>query len=172
MAFCKNCGQQIADGVGFCPACGTPVEGAAQQNTQQATPVQGVPMTQQDADVQSSRGIAWLSYVGLLFLIPMFVKKDSPYCQFHVKEGVTLCACEIALYIVNAIMSAIFNAASLYVLGFIFGLIVWAAEIFLFVVAIIGIVHAAKGEKVELPLIGKITVLKDVWTKVFASLNK
>lgn len=28
MAFCSKCGQEVADGVGFCPACGTAVEGA------------------------------------------------------------------------------------------------------------------------------------------------
>ena len=26
MAFCRNCGSEIADGVKFCTGCGTPVE--------------------------------------------------------------------------------------------------------------------------------------------------
>jgi uncharacterized membrane protein YvbJ len=29
MAFCTNCGAQVADGVKFCPSCGTPVGGTA-----------------------------------------------------------------------------------------------------------------------------------------------
>lgn len=29
MAFCSKCGQQVADGVQFCPACGAAMEGAA-----------------------------------------------------------------------------------------------------------------------------------------------
>lgn len=34
MAFCKNCGLNLADGTNVCPQCGTP-----QQNTPQTAPV-------------------------------------------------------------------------------------------------------------------------------------
>ena len=51
-----------------------------QQNYQQGyAPQQGYaqPYVTPDMDVQQSKGIAWLSYMGLLFLIPMFVRRQS-----------------------------------------------------------------------------------------------
>ena len=110
MAFCKNCGQQIPDDATFCANCGTPVQQAAQQAYQQApTPNTPAPINA-DQDAQQNRGLAWLSYVGLLFLVPLFVRKDSEYCKFHVKQGATICAIEIAYSIVKAILMAIFGA--------------------------------------------------------------
>ncbi|MBQ3264222.1 MAG: zinc ribbon domain-containing protein [Ruminococcus sp.] len=178
MAFCSQCGQQIPDDANNCPYCGTAVNAqtAPQQTYQQPTYQQQAPQqgyaapvnatVMPDQDVQSSRGIAWLSYVGLLFLIPMFVKKESPYCQYHVKQGATLFAVELAYWITKAILLAIINLIfpgySFY--GYtvhsgvynVFSILFNLAYIFLVVLMIIGIVNAAKGNKKELPLISKI----------------
>jgi uncharacterized membrane protein YvbJ len=105
MAFCKNCGQQMDDNATFCASCGTPVDTAAQQNFQQnyqQAPVQPQ-ATNVDSDVQQNRGIAWLAYVGLLLLIPLFARKRSPYCQYHVKQGATLLAVVLAYQIAKSI---------------------------------------------------------------------
>lgn len=195
MAFCKNCGQPMADDAAFCANCGTPAapqqaaQQAAQQNYQQAAqpqqayqaPVQGQPIVTGDADVQQNRGIAWLSYVGLLFLIPLFVRKTSDYCKFHVKQGATICALEIAYSIVKAIIMAILGAifsesyygfrfytAPYYVFDVIFNL----AYIFIAVISIMGIVAAATGQKKELPLVGKIPFIGDLIEKIYAAINK
>ena len=159
-----------------------PQQGYQQQYYPQQDPQQGYaapvnPTVMPDQDVQSSRGIAWLSYMGLLFLIPMFVKKESPYCQFHVKQGATLFAVEFA-YIVTksiflAIINAIFPGYSIY--GYtvhstvynIFSVLLNLAYIFLTVLAIIGIVNAAKGQKKELPLISKIPWIATLLDKFY-----
>ena len=39
MAFCKNCGNQLADGVSFCPNCGTAQNAAPVQNVNAPAPV-------------------------------------------------------------------------------------------------------------------------------------
>ena len=196
MAFCKYCGQQIPDDANACPYCGkilneqaaqqaapqqaapqqaAPQQGTyqqpAQQNYQQAdgAPVQQ-PYVTPEMDVQQSRGIAWLSYMGLLFLIPMFVKKFSDYTRFHVKQGATLCAAGIAygitVSILLAIIGAIFPGKTYYLyysyytapstVYTIFSVLFNLGYIFFTVLAIIGIVNAATGKRKELPLIGKI----------------
>ena len=181
MAFCHNCGQQLPDNANVCPYCGTAVnaQAAPQQNAyQQAAPQQPVsPTVMPDQDVQSSRGIAWLSYCGPLFLIPMFVKKDSAYCQYHVKQGATLCAVEIAYLITKSILLAIINAIfpgySFY--GYtvhsgvykVFAILLNLAYIFIVVVSIIGIVNAATGKKKELPLISKIPWIANLLDKFY-----
>ena len=180
MAFCQNCGQQLPDNANVCPYCGTAVnaQAAPRQEYQQAAPQQPVnPTVMPDQDVQQSRGIAWLSYVGLLFLIPMFVKKDSEYCRYHVKQGATLCAVEIAYLITKSILLAIINAIfpgySFY--GYtvhsgvynVFSVLFSLAYIFLVVISIIGIVNAAKGQKKELPLISKIPWIANLLDKFY-----
>ncbi|WP_405341893.1 zinc-ribbon domain-containing protein [Ruminococcus sp.] len=146
------------------------------QNYQQGygAPQQGYaqPYVAPDMDVQQSRGIAWLSYMGLLFLIPMFVRRQSDYTRFHVKQGVTLCAVELAYGVTYGILMAIINAifpghysSYLYYLPSyyvhsdvynVFSVLLGLGNIFFFVLAIIGIVNAATGKRKELPLIGKI----------------
>ena len=202
MAFCKNCGQQLVDGAAFCANCGTPIESAPQATT----PVQATEAPQQEQVAQeavqqpqsatviangengeplpSERGLAWLSYIPWtpLFLIPLFVKKTSEYCKFHVKQGATLWAVGIVYQIIKAILLAIINTIFPGRYGFyyyhhsivynIFDFILWGGAIFLFVLSIIGIVNAATGKKKDLPLIGKIPWIGMLLDKIYAGLNK
>ena len=152
--------------------------GYQQQNYQQPGYQQPVnPAVMPGQDVQQNRGIAWLSYMGLLFLIPMFVKKESPYCQFHVKQGATLCAVEIAYTITTQLLLVIINAifpAPWYSFGHstvynIFNILFTIGSIFLCVLAIIGIVNAATGKKNEVLLIGKIPWIANLLDKFYGN---
>ena len=179
MAFCKHCGNQLPDDAAFCSNCGTPVDNAqqtgqqnVQQNTQQADqqpvqqnaqqadqqPVQPEVMNSDGTVLNAEKGLAWLAYIpwAPVFLVPLFVRKTSEYCKYHVKQGATLWAVGIAYEIVKAIFLAIINAIfpghRVYYLYYhsavynVFSFIFWAGSIFLFVLAIIGIVYAATGK--------------------------
>lgn len=173
MAFCKNCGNQIDDNAAFCDKCGTQAE--------QTVPVQ-VESVGGDADVQNNKGIAWLSYLGIFLLIPLFARKTSEYCKYHVKQGATLFCTYLAYLIASnillAIIGAIFPGTNYYLfvapspVYSIFSTIFSLVYIFFLVVIIIGIVNAVKGEKKELPLLGQIKILDGVMDKIYASLNK
>jgi uncharacterized membrane protein len=41
-------------------------------------------------DIELNKNVAALSYLWILFLIPLLSKKDSKYCQFHAKQGLVL----------------------------------------------------------------------------------
>ena len=197
MAFCKNCGNQLPDDASFCANCGTPVDNsqqaetqqtyqqaAPQQTYQQAAPQQPVQAQVMDTDapLPGEKGLAWLAYVlwAPAFLVPLFVKKASPYCQFHVKQGATLWAVHIAYYIVQSIIGAILGSiviASRYnggaiAFNAILSVLLWAGDIFLIVLAIMGIVNAATGKKKELPLISKIPWVAMLIDKIYAAINK
>jgi uncharacterized membrane protein len=43
-----------------------------------------------DRDVEDNKNIALLSYLWVLFLIPLLIKKDSKFAQFHAKQGLIL----------------------------------------------------------------------------------
>ena len=93
-------------------------------------------------DIEQNKFISALSYVGILVLIPLLAKKESPYAQFHAKQGLVLLVAWIAVGIVTVIP----------VLGWVVGFI---GSIILFVLFIIGLVNSLGGQAKELPLIGQ-----------------
>lgn len=86
--------------------------------------------------------IAILSYIGILFLVPLLVSKDNEFAQFHAKQG-------LVLFLYNLISGAILVIP---LLGWIVGAVLMMGS---FVMMVIGIVNVLKGEKKPLPLIGK-----------------
>ena len=101
-------------------------------------------------DVQQNRLMGALAYLGILILIPLFAAKESPFARFHCNQGLILIIAEV---VVN-ILYRIFKNVPL------IGLIIAIVDIALFVLAILGIINAAKGKAKELPLIGGIQILK------------
>ncbi len=139
------------------------------QNYQQYAP----PYVTPEMDVKQNKGTAWLSYLGLLVLIPMFTKKYSDYTRFHVKQGATLCVVEFAYGILFSIILSIippFTFSYAYTITVnpvytIFNTIYWIGMVVLTVFAIIGIVNSATGKRKELPLIGKIPWIANLLDK-------
>lgn len=185
MAFCTKCGAQMEDGAKFCSACGQTVDAAAEPETEQtaqqqaasaannfAATVQNLNNTADTtaeydpADIQNGKGMSVLAYFGILCLIPMFVEKSNRFVKFHVNQGFTLMLAGIALSIINFLAGVIFAKRWLGItVGYswpyyIFAVICWIGFIIVGVLAIIGIVNACKGKAKELPIIGKIRILK------------
>ncbi|MDR1332528.1 MAG: hypothetical protein LBK07_10555 [Tannerella sp.] len=108
-------------------------------------------VTTPDKDVQDNKIFAILAYFGILFLIPLFAAKESPFARFHANQGCILFILDIVVYIVALIITMLvpflWFIGSLLYLG-------------LFVLMILGIVNAAKGEKKELPLVGNFQIIK------------
>ena len=88
-------------------------------------------------DARDHRVTAALSYVLLLFLIPM-TKKDSAFCQFHAKQG-------IALFVTWIVVSF---CAWIPFIG-------WAAWLSLLIINVMAIVKTLNGESWELPILAK-----------------
>ena len=94
-------------------------------------------------DIEENKWIACLAYLGILFLIPLLAKKDSPYSQFHAKQGIVLFLGWIAASVINVIP----------ILGQIIFVI---ASLFFLVLFFIGVINALSGKAKELPLIGQL----------------
>jgi len=56
-----------------------------------------------DKDVEEGKGLAWLSYLWLLFLVPLLAKKDNKFCKFHAKQGIVLFITYVIFVIINVI---------------------------------------------------------------------
>lgn len=151
MPFCSKCGTQLGPQDRFCPNCG-----AVQVPETAYSYVAPDPM-----DVAGNRGKAVLSYFGLLVLIPIFAGKYSPYARFHANQGLVLLIAEVLYSIVESVIMNVggwllIPTGLMWLLSMALNLVGLA----IFVLAVLGIYNAAKGLMKELPIIGKIRLLK------------
>lgn len=89
-----------------------------------------------DPDVEANKMIAALSYVWILFLVPLLGKRDSKFAQFHAKQG-------LILFIIELL-------AGLIMWFPVFGQLLMLA---LIIVAVVGIIKALNGEWWEIPYV-------------------
>lgn len=102
-------------------------------------------------DIQQNKTVAIFAYFGLLFLIPLLAAPNSKFAKFHANQGLVLFLAECAFSVFVSIVS--WFAFLRYIFG---SFAVIAALIF----TVLGVVNAANGEAKELPLIGKISIIK------------
>lgn len=165
MAFCENCGTKLEENARFCPECGKAVEEALQVVTPPAVRQQADKVSVTDkvsatnAGVKKGKVMAFLSYTGILVLIPWFVEKENPFVRFHARQGMLVFLSEIVLGIFAMISLMIFMNIS-FVVGGVLLTVLSISNMVLCIIAIKGMVHAVKGQVKELPLIGKINIFK------------
>jgi uncharacterized membrane protein len=87
-------------------------------------------------DIQENKILALLSYISVLFLIPLLAKKDSKFCQFHAKQG-------LVLFLVSLI-------GMIPIVGW---LIAPLLGLVIFIISIIGIIKVLQGEYWKIPVV-------------------
>ncbi len=96
-----------------------------------------------------------ISYLGIIGWLIAYLAGDKEGAKFHLNQSLVLAIAEIALNILKAILGSIIP----WPVSVVFSVIMWAANILLLVMAILGIVSAAKEEDKPLPVIGTIKIL-------------
>ncbi len=99
------------------------------------------PQTPQKSSGGDNNMIAILSYIGILFLVPMLAAKDNDFAQYHAKQGLVLFIAEIATMLI----------AWIPIIGWLIGFVAW---IIWFILSIMGIINVVGGKKKPLPVIG------------------
>lgn len=102
------------------------------------------------------KGMAILSYFGILVLIPIFAAKDNAFARYHANQGLIVCICSAISSVCSSLIGSILSGFLATIFSVVFGII----SLLLFILSIIGIVNAAKGQQKPLPIIGGITILK------------
>ena len=137
-------------------------------------------------DIELNNRLSLLSYLGVLVLVPLFCVKYSRYARYHANQGlvlflvnlasgIVLSAIKLVLGLIATGVSALFvqvasssGAAFLMTVGSVlagaFNVFVWilsiAVSVTLLFLTVVGILYAVKGRAKELPLIGRIHLLK------------
>ncbi|HBH96008.1 MAG TPA: hypothetical protein DDX91_09655 [Ruminococcaceae bacterium] len=156
MAFCTKCGASIDDNAAVCPKCGAAQQSTANNNTYvNPGPVSmdggDYTATMDPNDIAQNKGMSVLSYFGFLFLVPLLAAPNSAYARFHVNQGIVLFIADVIFGIVGGILTLI---------PFVGGILSGVLGLAILVLVIMGIVNAAQGKAKELPVIGKIRLLK------------
>lgn len=89
----------------------------------------------EDKDIKDNKAIAVLSYIGILCLVPLLLKRDSNFVKFHSKQGLVLCIGWLVVW---------------------FPLIGWLLGVALFVYSIFGIINVMDGKYAKLPIVGDL----------------
>lgn len=117
-------------------------------------------MTEQfdGADIAGNKAAAAFSYLGALVLVPLFATKNSKFARFHANQGLSLLLTGVAYNIAVGIFAAVLFGVSwrFYPVVQVTRLTGLAFPIF----AVMGICNAVNGKARELPVIGKMRLLR------------
>ncbi len=113
-------------------------------------------------DIEKNKIIAGLSYLGILFFLPLLACPDSKFGRFHANQSFVLFMISLISWIIFGVIKVIFGMIPLFglLISIFIVLIQFAVSIVLFALYIIGAVNAFTGKAKELPLIGTIKIIK------------
>lgn len=123
-------------------------------------------------DILQNKGIAAISYLGILFFIPLVAKPESKFARYHSNQGLCLLIFGVILNIINGIIGTIIKSifVSEYVIfGYtqpsgiaylLTGILSLLIAVICLVFVITGFMNALNGKAKELPLIGKFKLIK------------
>jgi len=129
------------------------------QQQQQYQQQPGQPVTYSPEEIEQSKVISALAYLGILFFLPLVVQPVTRYGKFHANQGLLLLLTSIAGGIVISILSALFMVISWRML-FLSSILYTVFYIGVAALAVLGIVNALQGKAKPLPVIGKLTLIK------------
>ena len=101
-------------------------------------------------DIERNKLICILCYISILWLVPLFLRRDSRYAKFHVNQGIIL-----------SILGVVFAVAS-WLLGNIpvISIVFYVTDAITAIYAILGIYNTITGKAKELPFIGGYSIIK------------
>jgi len=97
--------------------------------------------------------LAWIFPIGLIWYFVDEKMKKNSFAKFHVQQSLTLAIIAIALSVISMFVGML-GLVLLPIAGILL-LVIWAVNIALFVLWIIGIIGAINGTQKELPIVGQ-----------------
>jgi uncharacterized membrane protein len=154
MAFCANCGTQLADNAAFCPVCGKAAGQAAGATAVAAQPAPQAPPPTTAAPVASAAPLAdnvagMLAYFTIIPAIVFLLIEPynrNRFVRFHSFQCLFTCAALIVIHVGLSIVSYMVPLLALGVWG-----LLGLAELALWILLVI---KAYQGQMFKLPVVG------------------
>ena len=87
-------------------------------------------------DIDDGKSIAWLSYLSILFLVPLLLKPENTFCKHHAKQGLVITLIWIVAFILMPFITVLDSLVFLAIA----------------VISIIGIIQSLSGNYWKAPL--------------------
>lgn len=172
MLVCSKCGKKFADNTKYCPGCGAEAwlysdKASNDKSYSNITDKTKVPEFDNivndfnntvdttfefsENDIRSNKGMAVLSYIGLLVLIPICLGNNSKFVKYHANQGLVLFIFSMILTFIGAIFE---------IMPLIGELLAAFLSLSIIILQVIGIINVVNGRAKELPIVGKYRILK------------
>ena len=93
-------------------------------------------------DTEDNKLIAAIGYLGILCLLPLLLKKDSAYAQFHGKQSLVLLITWVIIFFLNVIP--------------VIGWLTWSVlSVVFFIFMVMGIMNSLQGNYWKMPILGE-----------------
>ena len=112
------------------------------------------------SDIEANKTVCGLSYLGILFFLPLVCCTGSDFGKFHANQSLVLLILAVAAGVVFGILKAIMNAVGLFVIATIINILSVIVYLPLTILFLMGLITAFQGKAVELPITGGIHILK------------
>ncbi len=96
------------------------------------------PTSAEDPQVLDGKAIAILSYLSILCIIPLVIKKENPFVLFHGKQGLVIFVAEVIVFVFHIIFGLWLLKMGILVLGSI---------------SLVGMMAVLQGKYVKIPLV-------------------
>lgn len=103
------------------------------------------------------KAVCAISYIWILFFLPLVALKQAKFAKFHANQSLVLCIVSVVGAMIIVIFEQILTLLDVQMVGTVLGCI-WSVVI---VSAMLyGMITAAQGKMQELPVIGKMKIIK------------
>lgn len=111
-------------------------------------------------DIEDAKAISGISYLWILFFLPLVAKPNSQFGKFHANQALLILFADIIISFVVGVAASIINFVTFGFLGFLTGILVGAVNLVFFIIIIACLLTAISGKAYELPFIGGIKIIK------------
>lgn len=102
---------------------------------------------EQQADIEKNKDVAAMSYLWIISIVVLYSRRDSPFVQYHARQGVWLFLISIPFWLIPTVGNLL--------------------EFLVLAGMIIGFLNAAQGRYHDVPIIGALAkgtlTLRDIW---------
>ncbi len=168
MAKCNKCGAIVPNDELICPVCHEKIEAKTtadeiSEKIKKMGKTEDYTGAYSKKDAEDNQIMALLCYIPLVCLYPLICEaKKSPFVKFHANAGLVLFIAEILAGVILEILGLVFGIIPF--VNIIVGIILRILSILLglsfFAGVVYGIYQTITGKAIDLPIIGKIRILK------------
>jgi uncharacterized membrane protein len=146
-AFCNHCGAPMAATAGAAPAGAVPP--VAGYSVQPAAPFAAAGSGLSDT---AAAAISYLTIIPAILFLVMEPYNKKPFVRFHSFQSIGLCVVWVAIWVAITILHVMLHFIPL--IGILFFFVDMVVGLGLFVLWLIAILKASKGEWYKIPFIG------------------